>query len=53
MYITKQMIELWIGSDNMSADKLLELLTEIINGQYHADEFRKDVLEFQEDNNEM
>lgn len=46
--ISKTMLEGWIGSDNMSADDFLDLLTEIINGDYPLDTFRTDVLEFME-----
>jgi hypothetical protein len=45
-HITEEMIEAWIGSDNMSVNDFIELLTEIINGEYTLDNFRADVLEF-------
>jgi len=46
MKFTKEMIESWIGSDNMSIDEFLELLTDIINDDYPVDSFRKDVLDY-------
>jgi len=45
------MVEHWIGSDNMSADDFLDLLTEIINEDYPLDTFKTDVLEFMESQN--
>ena len=53
MKITKEMIETWIGSDNMGTDEFLEILTDIINGDYPVEMFRKDVLEFMEVQNEI
>lgn len=52
MTITKEMMESWIGSDNMSVDEFLDLLVDIVNGDYPVDVFKKDVLDFQEVNNE-
>lgn len=49
--ISKTMLEGWLGSDNMSADDFLDLLTEIINEDYPLDIFRTDVLEFMENHN--
>ena len=51
MNITKEMMESWIGSDNMSVDELLTLLVDIVNG-YPVEVFKKDVLAFQETNDE-
>lgn len=51
-HITEEMIERWIGSDNMSVNDFIELLTEIINGEYTLANFRADVLEFHEQENE-
>ena len=51
-HITEEMIEAWIGSDNMSVNDFIELLTEIINGEYTLANFRADVLEFHENNAE-
>jgi len=44
--ITKNMLENWVGSDNMSPDDFLGLLWEIINGHYTVDMFREDVLDY-------
>jgi hypothetical protein len=44
--ITEDMIEAWIGSDNMSVNDFVELLTEIINNEYTLANFRADVLEY-------
>lgn len=46
--ISKAMVENWIGSDNMSVDDFLDLLTEIINDDYPVDLFKADVLEYEE-----
>jgi hypothetical protein len=48
--ITEDMIEYWIGSDNMSTNDFIELLTEIANGEYTLANFRADVLDFVENN---
>jgi hypothetical protein len=50
--ITDEEIESWIGSDNMSVNDFIELLTEIINGEYTVQNFRADVLEFTENEND-
>ena len=42
------MIQNWLGSDNMSTNDFIELLTEIINGEYTLNNFRADVLDFAE-----
>jgi hypothetical protein len=47
--ITKTMVEAWQGSDNLSPDALLDLLTELINGKYTITQFREDVLDYAED----
>lgn len=44
--ITEDMIEAWIGSDNMSVDEFIGLLTELINDEYTLANFRADVLEY-------
>ena len=49
--ITKKQVEAWQGSDNLSPDALLDLLTELANGEYTIPNFRADVLEFAEDTN--
>jgi hypothetical protein len=48
--ITEDMIEAWIGTDNMSVNDFIELLTELINGDYTLDNFRADVTEYHEHN---
>lgn len=44
--ISKIMVEGWLGSDNMSVDDFLDLLTDIINEDYPLDILKSDVLEF-------
>jgi hypothetical protein len=43
--ITSRMVEHWIGSDHTNKEELITLLTEIINGEYSAEEFKADVLD--------
>ena len=50
--ITEEMIEAWIGTDNMSVNDFIELLTELINGDYTLANFRADVTEYHENNRE-
>jgi hypothetical protein len=47
--ITTQMIEDWMGSDNMSVDAFLELLALIANKKYAVDLFAQEVLEYNEE----
>jgi hypothetical protein len=49
MYISKPMIQHWIGSDHMNVYELLDLLNELINEKYSIQEFRNDVLDLWED----
>jgi hypothetical protein len=49
--ISKTMVEGWLGSDNMSTDDFLDLITDIINEDYPLDILRSDVLEFMENEN--
>jgi hypothetical protein len=49
--ISKTRLESWLGSDNMSTDDFLDLITDIINEDYPLDIFRADVLEFAENEN--
>ena len=49
--ISKIMVEGWLGSDNMSVDDFLDLLTDIINEDYPLDILKNDVLEFMENEN--
>ena len=44
--ITKEMLENWVGSDNMGVDDFLELLVDIANGGYPVELFREDVLDY-------
>jgi hypothetical protein len=44
--ITEDMIKAWIGSDNMSVDAFVGLLTEFINDEYTLDDFKNDVLTY-------
>jgi hypothetical protein len=44
--ISRDMIEAWVGSDNMGADDFLELLVDIANGKYPVELFREDVLDY-------
>lgn len=46
MKVTKDMLEDWIGSDNMDSDSFLNLLLELINGKYAIELFKQDVLEY-------
>lgn len=47
--VTKQQVADWVGGDNLSCDKLLEILTELANGEYFAEQFKSDVLIYAED----
>jgi hypothetical protein len=49
MLVTKEMLEDWIGSDNMDSDSFLNLLCDIVNGKYPIDLFRQEVLEYAEE----
>jgi hypothetical protein len=44
--ITPNMIETWIGQDNLSVDHFLYMLSEIANGEYPVDIFRDEVLSY-------
>jgi hypothetical protein len=46
MKVTKDMLEDWIGSDNMDSNSFLDLLLELINGKYAIEVFKQDVLEY-------
>ena len=47
--ITKNMVENWVGSDNMDADSFLDLLVELINKDYPIYDFRADVFNYHGD----
>jgi len=49
MYVSVPMIRNWVGDDHLNTSELLELLREIINGEYTPEEFRNDVLNLWED----
>jgi hypothetical protein len=44
--ITKNMLEDWVGSDNLDPDSFLDLLGDLINGKYSIELFRQDVLDY-------
>jgi hypothetical protein len=44
--ITPNMVRNWIGSDNLDTNSLLDLLTELINGEYSISDFQSDVLDY-------
>ena len=46
--VTPEMIEKWIGSDNLSTDHFLDLLADIANGDYPAELFKSEVLDYLE-----
>jgi hypothetical protein len=46
MKVTKDMLEDWVGSDNLDPDSFLDLLTDLINEKYTIENFKKDVLEY-------
>jgi hypothetical protein len=50
--ITKKQVEAWQGSDNLSPDALLDLLTELANGEYTIPNFRADILSYEEESND-
>ena len=45
LHIDKSMVKKYIGSDNLNVDHLIDLLTELANGQYKTIEFAIDVHE--------
>ena len=44
------MVKKYIGSDNLNVDHLIDLLTELANGQYKTIEFAIDVHEYHIEN---
>ena len=46
--ITAKMVTEWVGSDYMTHDHLIQLLVEIANGIYKAEELYQDVLDYSE-----
>jgi len=47
--ITKDMIEDWVGSDNLDPDSFLDLLVDLINEKYTIENFKTDVTEYAEE----
>ena len=45
-YITTHEIEAWIGSDNMNSQEFLSILHDLINNKYTIDQFRSDVMSY-------
>lgn len=45
-WVTTNQLKDWIGSDNMNCEELVELLGDLINGDYPIEQFKKDVLSF-------
>jgi hypothetical protein len=49
MKITKEQIENWVGGDNQHPNYYLELLEELLNGEYSISEMRNDVINYNDD----
>ena len=47
--VTTEMIEQWIGSDNLSVDHFLDLLKDIANGDYKPCVFKHEVISYCQD----
>lgn len=45
-FFSKAEVEKWVGVDNLDADYLLDLLTDLINQSYAIETFRADVQDF-------
>lgn len=45
-FFSKDEVEKWVGVDNLDADYLLDLLTDLINQSYAIETFRADVQDF-------
>jgi hypothetical protein len=48
-FFNKEEVENWVGVDNLDADYLLDLLTDLINEAYTIENFRLDVEEHNEE----
>jgi hypothetical protein len=48
MKIKPIMIEHWIGSDHQKIGEYLQLLTELVNGEYSIEEFKADIMDLWE-----
>lgn len=44
MEITREMVELWVGSDTQRSG-ILEILYELANGEYEVEQMKKDIVE--------
>jgi hypothetical protein len=51
--ITKEMVELWVGSDNQSVDDFLDLLVDLVNGTYPIELLKEDVLDYAKQEGEL
>ena len=49
MIITKKILENWIGSDNMDADSFLDLLVDLISGEYVIEDMKEEIIKFQDE----
>jgi len=45
--ITTDALRQWIGSDSLTIDHALQLLCELLNGQYSIDAMRSDVEDYE------
>ena len=48
MTSTKKILENWIGSDNMDPDSFLELLLDLVNGDYSVESMKEEIIAFQD-----
>ena len=44
MIITKKILENWIGSDNMDADSFLDLLIDLLSGEYAIEDMKEEII---------
>ena len=49
MIITKKILENWIGSDNMDADSFLDLLIDLLSGEYAIEDMKEEIIKFQDE----
>jgi len=47
--ITWEQVQAWLG-DDATKSEMIELLTEIANGLYKPEQFKKDIIEYKLDN---
>ena len=50
MKITEEQVDFWLGSD-MTKNEILEVLTDLANGEYKTKIFKQDIIETWEWNN--